>query len=339
MFTGNVTFAVFSDLHVDIMPDAVPRMQVLLRRAREEKADFLLHLGDIMYPEADFLRSFAPQSAARRAGWFQCERDDEKREIRRMIQENGLPLFGVLGNHDMDACSKETACRYLGLPAPHYTFDAGGVRFIALDTNYILEDGRYVDFDHCNYSRFKTRETSWLGPAQRAWLEEQLLSSPYPCVLLSHAPLGDELLNAHDGAAVWEIVRRTNRGRRRVILALNGHNHVDGVCARAGVPFLSVNSISNIWIGHEYDCVRYSETISRLYPHLKGCAPYWDALFAIVRIDGEGIHVQGRESSYVGPSPYELGFPRAASYHVSTPCIRSRTLPITEMPDEGILPC
>ena len=35
MFTGNVTFAVFSDLHVDIMPDAVPRMQVLLRRARE----------------------------------------------------------------------------------------------------------------------------------------------------------------------------------------------------------------------------------------------------------------------------------------------------------------
>lgn len=88
--------------------------------------DFLLHLGDIMYPEADFLRSFAPQSAARRAGWFQCERDDEKREIRRMIQESGLPLFRRAGQSRHGRLLEETACRYLGLPAPHYTFGRGG---------------------------------------------------------------------------------------------------------------------------------------------------------------------------------------------------------------------
>jgi hypothetical protein len=78
---------------------------------------------------------------------------------------------------------------------------------------------------------------------------------------------------------------------------------------RAGVPFMSVNSASNIWIGHEFDCIRYSKTISEAYPHMTGCAPYWDALFAVVTIDDEGIHVKGRKSSFVGPTPYELGFP------------------------------
>ena len=45
----------------------------------------------------------------------------------------------------------------------------------------------------------------------------------------------------------------------------------------------------NIWIGHKYDSVRYSETISRLYPHIKGCVPYWETLFASIKIyPGEG---------------------------------------------------
>ncbi len=328
-------FLVFADLHVDIMHDAVARMQVILEEAKRQQVGYVIQLGDMMYPDTAFLK--AHDTAPEKTGWFVNERDDEKLAILRMISESGLKVYGVLGNHDMDACGKDTACLYYGMPAPYYAFDRDGVRFIALDTNNILDNGEYLPFDHCNYGTIKGLSVNWLGTQQLAWLRDQIMSSPYPCVLLSHAALGDERLNAHDGPAVWELIRECNKDRRRVIFALNGHNHIDGVCVRAGVPFMSVNSASNIWIGHEYDCIRYSETISRMYPHMKGTAPYWDALFAVIEIDEAGIHVRGRKSSFVGPSPYELGFPPERFYHRIRPVVRDRDLPLTAMVEEGLI--
>ena len=329
----NAKFLVYADLHVDIMHDAVTRMQVILEEAKKQNVDFLIHLGDIMYPDTAFLDRH--DEPGRRTGWFVNDRDDEKYAIMKMIDDSGLKLYGVLGNHDMDACDKAAACLYFGLPAPRYTFDEGGLRFIALDTNFYREGDEYVPYDHCNYG--KSHSGDWLGPDQLRWLRDQIMASPHPCVLLSHAPLGDEKLNCHDNRAVWQIVKECNADRRRVILALNGHNHIDGVAVRSGVPFMSVNSASNIWIGHEYDCVRYSETISKMYPHMTGCAPYWDALFAVIAIDGEGIHVRGRQSTFVGATPYELGFQPERFYHWIRPAVRSRELPLTAMDEEGLI--
>ena len=321
----SVKFLVFADLHVDIMHDAVPRMQIILEEARHEQVGFMIHLGDIMYPDTEFLRTH--EVSGERTGWFRNDRDDEKLAIRQMIADSGLPLYGALGNHDMDACSKKTACAYYAMPFPYYTFDRGGFRFIALDTNFIREQDQYIDYDHCNYSKYSSETVTWLGPLQLSWLKEQIIASPFPCILLSHAALGDELLNAHDNKALWELIRICNTDKRRVVFAMNGHNHIDGVSVRSGVPFMSVNSASNIWIGHKYDCVRYSKTISEMYPHMKGTAPYWDALFAIVTIDESGIHIKGRKSSFVGPSPYELGFPKKEFYHLIRPVVRDRDLP------------
>lgn len=333
MQAPDVTFIVYADLHVDIMPDAVARMQVLLREAKQHRVDFIVHLGDIMYPDVDFLLAFAPESIEKRkkSAWFVCDRDDEKQTIRAMVEASGIPSYGVLGNHDMDSCSKATACRYYGMPGPYYAFDRGGVRFIALDTNFIRDGGALIDFDHCNYSAYKQRDTCWIDPAQLTWLEKRIMTSPYPCVLMSHAPLGDTIHNVHNADEVFALIRRANQDRRRVILAMNGHVHVDGICVREGVPFFDVNSISNVWIGHQYDTVRYSRTIHRTYPHLCGTAPYWDALFARVTINGEGIRIVGRESSFVGPSPQTLGVPASDTFHTPSASIASRFLPSAGM--------
>ena len=337
---AHVKFLVFADLHVDIMHDAVARVQVILEAAKAHNVDFLLHLGDIMYPDADFLREHAAESLSIRQerAWFVCDRDDEKKAIRRMMEDSGIPIYGVLGNHDMDSCSKKTACAYFGMPGPYYFFDQGGVRFIVLDTNFIKDGDAYIDFDHCNYRHYKTRQTTWLPEEQLAFMESTVSASSFPCVLLSHSSLGDTMLNVHNMTDVHDLIRRLNGKGRKVVLALNGHSHIDGVCVRAGVPMMDINSASNIWIGHKYDCVRYSETISRLYPHMMGCAPYWDALFAIIEMDDASIRVSGRESSYVGPSPYALGFGREESYHKSTPRIQSRMLPMAAMEDTGDWP-
>lgn len=329
-------FLIFTDLHVDIMHDAPARMEIILRAAKKHNVDFLLHLGDIMYPEEAFVRQHDPDGHQQRSdSWFLCERDDEKHAIRQMLASSGLPMYGVLGNHDMDGCDKPTACRYWNMPGSFYSFVMGGVRFLALDSQYIRTDSGFIDFAYNNYRHFKADRLHIIPPEQLQWLEETLLSSDEPCVLLSHASLADDLLCVRNREQVWEIIARANRGKRRVIAAFNGHNHIDGLTVRQGVPFMSVNSASNIWIGMEYKTVRYSETLSRLYPHLQGCAPYFDPLYAVVTIDDSGIVVEGTQSSFVGPSPQELGFPPSGAFHEPCACIRSRRLPLTFIEGDG----
>lgn len=329
-------FLIFTDLHVDIMHDASARMEIILRAAKEHNVDFLLHLGDIMYPEEEFVRTHDPDGYQKRSeSWFLCERDDEKRAIRQMIAASGLPMYGVLGNHDMDGCDKQTACCYWNMPAPHYSFSEGGVRFIALDSQFIRTEKGFEDFAYNNYKGRKADDLHRIPPRQLRWLEETILSSDEPCVLLSHASLADDLLNVRNMQEIWEIISRANGDKRRVIAAFNGHNHVDGLTIRRGVPFVSVNSASNIWIGMQYAAMRYSETISRLYPHIRGCAPYYDPLYAVVTIDDSGMMIEGTQSSFVGPSPQKLGFDPHASFHEPCACIRSRRLPLAFIEGDG----
>ncbi|MBR3872650.1 MAG: metallophosphoesterase [Clostridia bacterium] len=318
-------FLVFADLHVDIMHDSVKRMEQILAAAKEKKVDYIIHLGDVMYPEADYVRRHAPQDFERRGeAWFLCERDGEKAAIRQMLNDSGLKVYGVLGNHDMDACDKSTACRYWNMPAPHYTFTEGGVRFIALDSQFIRTEDGDEDFAYCNYRHSPWQQLHFIPDEQLEWLEKTLFASKEPCVLLSHAALGDDQLCVQNRDRVWDIVRRANENGRRVIAAFNGHNHADGVTMRCGVPFISINSASNLWMGETWRTTRFSQQISQDYPHIGCTAPYRDALYAVITITDEELAMEGVTSEYVGLSPQQVGLPRQMYCHEPVPMTRSR---------------
>jgi len=242
-------------------------------------------------------------------------------------------VHGVLGNHDMDSCSKDTACLYWNMPGRYYSCVEGGVRFIALDTNHFTLNGEYIDYGHNNYRYSDGDHTSWLGPEQIAWLEAEIMASAEPCVLLSHAPLAGDMYMIHDSEQLLAVLRRVNSNRRRVILSLNGHTHVDGMCVAAGVPMVTINSASNHWMGEEYATVRYSETICRMYPHLPNCAPYQAALYSVITISDEGIEMTGVDSVFVGKTPKELNFSKDRYSYEPTAAVSARKLPLTEMTD------
>lgn len=64
------------------------------------------------------------------------------------------------------------------------------------------------------------------------------------------------------------------------------------------------------WLGDEYEYIRYSEEVDKEYKWIKFTAPYKDPLFTIVEISAEGyIKMSGKNSTYAGPSPWELGYP------------------------------
>ncbi len=327
-------FLVFTDLHTDIVHDTVARVQVMCEAAKREGAEHFVHLGDIMYPETEFLLAHAPESIEkRRDSWFLCDRDDEKVQIKKLLKETGLPVHGTLGNHDMDSCSKATACLYWNMPDAYYSYVEGGVRFIALDTNRFITNAGYIDYDHNNYKYSDGPHTTWLGEEQIAWLEGEIMASAEPCVLLSHAPLAGDMYMIHDSEQLLAMLRRVNRDRRRVILSLNGHTHVDGMCVAAGVPMVTINSASNHWMGEEYATVRYSETICRMYPHLPNCAPYQAALYSVITISDEGIEMTGVDSIFVGKTPKELNFSQDRYSYEPTAAVSARKLPLTEMTD------
>jgi hypothetical protein len=114
----------------------------------ERGCDFVLYLGDTGYPD----------------GYTSPDDPDFETHFTIPFAPVELPFFVVMGNHDyggyrgagyhwervavMQALeSRSSKWRF---PAPSYAFDAGGARFVGLDTNRILwgfadEESRWID--------------------------------------------------------------------------------------------------------------------------------------------------------------------------------------------------
>lgn len=319
----NARFLVFTDLHVDIMHDGVARLETIVQAARD--VDFLVQLGDLQYPETEFLQEYSPKSIPMlevTRPWA-MGRDDEKRTVCQLLSSLGKPLYSVIGNHDLHVCDKATVCRYWNLPHRYYDFCQGGVRFLALDTNIVSTPEGMVDLAYGKTKPYPDSQMRFLDPPQLQWLTETIAASKEPCVLLSHASLVDPRCGIHNREAVQEAVRKA--GFDKVRLALNGHSHVDGLAIENGVPYVNINSAAYHWVGDEYAAIHYSRQLCKIYPMLSSTVPYYDPLFAIVSICDTGITIQGMQSRFVGPTPYDVGLPAEENDYPPSPCISDRS--------------
>ena len=322
------SFLVMADLHADGIPDAVARMEMIARVAEEQHVDFLIQLGDMQYPEEGFLREYCPEGLAilqKNRPWA-TGREDEKLAVRALLEGIRKPVYSVIGNHDLHVCDKETMCRYWGLPGPYYAFMEAGIRFLVLDTNMIRTRDGLVDMAFGNSSDYSEDELRFLSDEQYRWLEQQLKDSKEPCILLSHASLADPVSGIHDRQKVLDILSRYGKGK--VLMAMNGHGHVDGVRMVEGIPFWDVNSVSYHYTGERFATVRYSRKLCTMYPTLPFTAPYAAPLYAVVRIRENAIEIHGTESSFVGPTPQELGMPETENDYPPTARIRDRSFPV-----------
>ena len=85
--------------------------------------------------------------------------------------------------------------------------------------------------------------------------------------------------------------------------------------------------MSNYWLGEEYLHIRYSEEINERYPWIKYTAPYKDALYGLITLEPEGaMQIEGVKSEFVGPSPWELGYPHKEFRDRIVPGISRRLL-------------
>ncbi len=292
-----VRFGICADVHKDIMHDSDQRLQVFVNEMNKKKVDFIVQLGDFTQPQ-DYNIPFLNIWNSFRG-----------------------PSYHVLGNHDMDNTqgekfSREYTVKYLGMPAQYYSFNINGYHFVVLDGND-KKDPPQKGYAH------------YIGAKQIEWLKKDLARTELPVVVFSHQSIADsEREGVDNGEEVRKIFEEANLelGKKKVIACFSGHHHIDYATTINGIHYIQINSMSYFWLGGDYTYIRYSNEIDEQFPYIKYTAPYKDPLFAIVEIDSKGIiRITGRKSTWVGPSPKELGY-HGTHWEKASPQISSREL-------------
>lgn len=327
----SVKFGIFADLHVDIMPDPQRRLEAFLEACRKEDVDFIIHLGDFCYPESRKVVCKPENRPINIENALHTPTYADKDAIIALFKGFEKPGYHVIGNHDCDMCSKEEVLTYYGVNyGPYYSFDFGGFHFVVLDPNYYRKDGQYISY--CNGNYFDAGgDLPYLPPEQLSWLKADLANTPYPSILFSHERLTEDHCGIRNAAALKEILLKAPN---KVLLALNGHEHMDNVWKVDHTWFLNINSISNYWLGEEYICMnRYDAETDEKYPNVRYVVPYADPVFSIITLDETGAKVKGMEGKFIGITPDAQGVNKEG-----TPFRRKLVSPITPSQKDRWLP-
>ena len=197
--SGGLSFVQISDTHIGFKKAANPDPAATLREtiakihALPVQPSFVLHTGDIT----------------------QLATPEQFDQAQALLSQIGLPVFYVPGEHDIvDGNNpRPYLSRFAGKDARGdgwYSFDAGGVHFVAL----------------VNVVRLGDRGMGTLGAEQLAWLRDDLAgrSDSTPIMVYSHFPLWalrpDWGWGTQDALEAMNLLRRFGS-----VTALNGHIH------------------------------------------------------------------------------------------------------------------
>jgi predicted phosphodiesterase len=187
----------FADTQVESGEEVRHVLRKVLGDVADQKPDLLIQLGDIMYDHLDLFPS-----------------------LNRAVARIGVPVYGVIGNHDLnfdgdgDANSDETFTRIFG-PA-NYSWQIGKAHFVALDTIQWHGRGKSPEY------------TEILDDRTLEWLRNDLSVVPADrlVILCIHAPLAkNPALNPRGRIGNFDQLTKILQGRRAV-LAVSGHTHL-----------------------------------------------------------------------------------------------------------------
>lgn len=270
-----VRLGFIADLHHDIMHDGPARLAAFRKAMAVHQPAALIQLGDFAYP------------------------DRKNRQVIEAFRQAHETALHVIGNHDLDAGHTKEQCREVwGMPGRYYARDVAGLRLLVLDGN-----DRGSPTHRGGYP-------SYVGEEQQEWLKAQLAESSGPVMVISHQPLAGS--GAVDNAAGLQAI--LGNAADKVVLAVNGHSHLDARHRIRGVTYLHINSASYYWVGSAHQHESYPQSVHAAHPWISHTCPYCDSLFALLTLDPRAgiVQVTGRTSQWVGKSPAELGVDLAA---------------------------
>jgi len=280
-------FSVFADFHqhAAFKKGTMEDLLFIQKRAEENNCDFIIHAGDL------------------------CHIPTKCLELIEKYNSFHIPSYHSLGNHDTDGTSYEETLKLFNMPAGHYYFDCKGYRMMVCDTNYIYYEGQYIHYDLGNYFKYPDfRE--YVSEEELEWMRDTIDSSPYPCILISHASF-ERPDGCPNGDAVRAIIDAANEKRpHSVLMCINGHHHADYVRILNNVCYFDLNSTNYHWFCEPYDHDKYPEEETKRYWHMNHVIMYNDPVHAVITLDGTNIKCEGMKSTYyMGLDRVALGYP------------------------------
>ena len=266
----SVKVGVITDLHQDIMHDGPLRLTSFLDHMNRVKANALLQMGDFAYP------------------------GEKNKQVIDMFNKAHQLNMHVIGNHDTDAgYTKDQCVQYWGMPHRYYSQMVDGVCFIVLDAN---DKGSPI---------YKSGYPSFIANEQLDWLRKTLEKTNAPIVIVSHQPLAG--ISAVDNCA--EVQELLSKHAGKILLAINGHTHINAAFEVGGINYVHINSASYYWVGGKYKHESYPKELVKDHEWIAYTCPYKDTLFSMLTIDpvNHTVMIQGASTQWVGKSPQELG--------------------------------
>lgn len=277
---SRVKFSAFADLHHFpgvFYSRAEERLEVIRRRAEDEKVDFVISLGDF------------------------CHNVKKSAHVIKQYADFPMPVYHVLGNHDADETTFAEVLQAYRMENDFYCFDRNGFRFIVLNSSNLLVDGEYIHYSLGNYFKHPDKR-EYFSRQAIDWLAGILQESPLPCILFSHASLeresdgGDG--SVHNRDQVMPIIREANRRcPGKVRMAINGHMHRNGLSIQENVVYLDLNSTTFDWLPNPHNL--FPEEITGEYNLSQHTVIVNDPVHAVIELDTDGtVKIDGMKSSF-----------------------------------------
>lgn len=231
-----------TDCHITHERNASAGVAAMFGHASRQKPNLVLNTGDtVMAVDGKVTGS---EAARQIELWNQ------------VAVKSPAPILSCLGNHDVWDGKEPTEripasnqgfvlmTKTLGMPAPFYSVERHGWRFIALNSL-------------SNWPSYGT-----LSKEQFQWLQAELPKSKLPTCVLSHLPIvsvtsslyGDETLKGKDLVikSVWQhadcwAISELFRQNPCVKLCLSGHMHTCDRCEYRGVWYICGGAVSGAW--------------------------------------------------------------------------------------------
>ena len=219
--------AFITDVHIERGKIAVSKFSETISEINSRKPAFVWDMGDMsLYPSSG-------------KAYLDC------------VRKLHMPLYACPGNHDI-ALNDTNPRRLFNdcFRRPYYSFDFGGVHFITLDGNTVVQRQGKNTIDAC------------LDQHQMAWLKADLEAVPkqMPIICGVHIPIVSTYIERRGGGAFpkdFPIAPQFNKSRaeelidllaqHNVRLVLQGHAHENERTTVRGIEFVSSISVCGSW--------------------------------------------------------------------------------------------
>lgn len=256
-----LSFGLGNDLHHQTGSDDLPNGRY--RTDGVQKLDAAIQVWN-----ADYL-SFVMMNGDyidHKSGTFQ-EFQNDIAIIETKFDELEPSRYYTLGNHEMDVNTKADFMNAVGMPSNYYSFDIFGFHIVCLDGCYTADDDN-ADYANGNFVFTDT----WINPAQRTWLTNDLASTTKPTIIFCHQRLDVTTNHSVKNASV---VRTILENSGLVIGVFSGHFHNNSISTINEIPYYTLEAMTDQeFPANAFAIVRIKEDLSILVEGFGGQSNY-----------------------------------------------------------------